>query len=751
MVRDNLYVLLTGKYIEGVTDLDRLSNAAVCRIFWKRMKDFVEKRGAPLLSKDEEQEVLEFYGPYRKPDLLYHRGYKAWTGKFLPDYIPDDICFGDIEPYYTDRLCSKYLDNKCFYYRLFSNVKNPGLIAMRIGGIWLDDSFKIINEDKVCEILLTHEEAVLKKATDSQGGFGLTFLEGEDKVIVFRKTIANVKTDLVIQEKIKQHPAYARLNESSVNTYRLMSLLRGEEVWIFASTVRIGRPGRLVDNVSEGGILVGVREDGHLTDLGTLEDGTMVSSHPELGYSFSDITPPFYEKAVELVKNAHGIMAHCALASWDVAIDEEGEAVLVEANLALGVLCTTQAVLGPIFGDRTEEILDEVFYKKDGSRRKKPYLGLNPRDYYYVRDNVLGCLFGTYRTGYTHIALLGNPALKVIDRKLIKEVSGLFPELSSARIEEIRDYYRPYKKDFTTESHRVYCGKSGVFYKDYIPEDMYMCDIDRYLSDRDLAYYLDNKCYYARLFPDARQPETFVMRIGKVWLDKDYMPISPGKVMQIIFSKEEVVVKAATCSEGGKGVRFISFGNEASFAEKKKILKKALKGMKEDIIIQAPIRQHPDLAKLHPRSINTLRIVSLIIDGKVVILSRSLKVGAGESRLDNGSSGGIYCGVDEDGSLREIGALDDGRVVRQHPDLGYSFKGIKVPCLDKCDELIKAAHPFMGHHRLISWDIAVDEEGNAVLIEANLVLGGSDDVQVVNGPFFGEYTEQVLKEVYGDK
>jgi hypothetical protein len=55
----------------------------------------------------------------------------------------------------------------------------------------------------------------------------------------------------------------------------------------------------------------------------------------------------------------------------------------------------------------------------------------------------------------------------------------------------------------------------------------------------------------------------------------------------------------------------------------------------------------------------------------------------------------------------------------------------------------------MGHHRLISWDIAIDNTNEAVLIEANLSLGGSDDVQVVNGPFFGEYTERILKEVYG--
>jgi hypothetical protein len=63
-------------------------------------------------------------------------------------------------------------------------------------------------------------------------------------------------------------------------------------------------------------------------------------------------------------------------------------------------------------------------------------------------------------------------------------------------------------------------------------------------------------------------------------------------------------------------------------------------------------------------------------------------------------------------------------------------------------DLVKQIHPFMGHHRLISWDVAVDSEGDAVLIEANLSLGGCDDVQVLNGPFFGKYTRRILDEVY---
>ena len=55
------------------------------------------------------------------------------------------------------------------------------------------------------------------------------------------------------------------------------------------------------------------------------------------------------------------------------------------------------------------------------------------------------------------------------------------------------------------------------------------------------------------------------------------------------------------------------------------------------------------------------------------------------------------------------------------------------------------------HMRLVSWDIAIDDGGEAVLIECNLTLGSCDNVQAVNGPYFGSFTRRILDEVYGKK
>ena len=48
--------------------------------------------------------------------------------------------------------------------------------------------------------------------------------------------------------------------------------------------------------------------------------------------------------------------------------------------------------------------------------------------------------------------------------------------------------------------------------------------------------------------------------------------------------------------------------------------------------------------------------------------------------------------------------------------------------------------------RIVGWDIAVDEEGDPVFIEFNCNPGQN---QMTYGPTFGDYTDEVLEEVFG--
>lgn len=361
------------------------------------------------------------------------------------------------------------------------------------------------------------------------------------------------------------------------------------------------------------------------------------------------------------------------------------------------------------------------------------------------RDNIYVILHGDYKKGVIDLNTLGNPALfRLLRKSVIPPVKGL-PRLTKRQRAAVRRFYSPYLIFPSTRYHRLCTAKSRRFSPRYLPEELHGLWIDRYFSDREEARYLDNKCYYYRLFSDIKQPELVAMRIGGTWLDGSLTGIPSRKLRDILAAEPEVVLKKAVNSEGGFGVHFLS--EPALYRD----FLRAMKDISCDVVLQRPVRQHPQMAELHPQSVNTLRIVSLLTEDRVKIYAAAVKIGAGGSRTDNGCQGGIYCGVKKDGRLGDYGVLDDGAVVHRHPSLGYQFSEKRIPHLDRAAALVKKAHSFMGHFRLIGWDIAIDEQGDAVMIEANLSLGGITDIQMCCGPLFGKDTEKILDEALQGK
>jgi hypothetical protein len=363
-----------------------------------------------------------------------------------------------------------------------------------------------------------------------------------------------------------------------------------------------------------------------------------------------------------------------------------------------------------------------------------------------IKDNINTICVGDYKVGDVDLNTLCNLALLRLDHVSITPSAKHEKKLTKKQLKQMRAFYSPYVRFMTDRYHRLYTAKTGKFYPQYIPEEMFFMWIDRYFCHRQEARYLDNKCYYYKLFSHIKLPEAVALKIGNTWLDSDFKVVSTKTIREKLRNEKEVVVKQATNSEGGYGVKFV---NGAKLAD---VLFGKIARAKEDFVIQRPVRQHKDMVAFHPESVNTMRIVSLLTGDKVKVYAVSLKVGVGKERIDNGCHGGIYCGVKPDGSLMDYGISDKGEVIYKHPTLGYSFSGKKIPHLNKAIKLVKEAHSFMGHFRLVSWDVAIDDDDEAVLIEANLTLGGINDVQMSNGrPLFGKDTKKILDEVFGGR
>lgn len=335
-----------------------------------------------------------------------------------------------------------------------------------------------------------------------------------------------------------------------------------------------------------------------------------------------------------------------------------------------------------------------------------------------------------------------NAAMKIrLNRQVNWLLKGAEP-ISSSYKKEIRSFWRPYKK-ISTKYHQFYSSKNKIYDVKYVPSDLYYTVIDQHFNNRKYGWGVNDKNYYSLYFPHVKQPKVVIRKINDILYDANYHIISNKKTLKLCDENEKLIIKPATESGGGRG---IVFWNQNDGIEK---LKETLKEG-TNLIVQHIIQQHKSLAAVHSNSVNTIRVMSLIINNEVNIFSSVLRMGVDGNKVDNASMGGITCGILETGRLKSIAYSLNGDKYEYHPQ-GSNFSSHIIPNYDKVKRLVKTCHERMGHFRLVSWDIAIDQNGEPVLIEANLRNGGCVSHQFNNGPLFGNLTSQVLEEVFEGK
>jgi hypothetical protein len=313
--------------------------------------------------------------------------------------------------------------------------------------------------------------------------------------------------------------------------------------------------------------------------------------------------------------------------------------------------------------------------------------------------------------------------------------------LTDEQKQQVYDYWHKYTKDFDIAFHTNYTEKSGVFDVRYIPHDIYAGYINPYFNARQICEAICDKNCFDMYYRGIRMPETYLRLINGEYLDKDYTIVPVEDAARILADKQKFIAKPSINSFGGKSVKIFT---DTKYDEIKQYLTK-LKDDGADRIFQELIKQHSATAILHPQSLNTLRVTTLLHNGEVKILCTILRMGIGGSIVDNASAGGIFCKVFPDGTLGSIAFDLKKNAYTRHPS-GGEFSQCKITCMNRVFELVKTAAPRLPHIRMIGFDIAVNEKNEPVLIEANLTVPSL--WQEVCGPLFGEDTDAVLDEVF---
>ena len=184
---------------------------------------------------------------------------------------------------------------------------------------------------------------------------------------------------------------------------------------------------------------------------------------------------------------------------------------------------------------------------------------------------------------------------------------------------------------------------------------------------------------------------------------------------EIINRYGNAMIKPATAS-GGYGVVKVS----ASVTEdvRKCFDQLSIIAPNEEAIIEEYVQQAPELKALHPASLNTARIITILDHrGEPHIIGSIFRIGRDGKNVDNGSSGGILCDLSKSGVILKC-TDKTGQSYIDHPNTGHRLIGFVIPRWDEAITLVMELARQKPAIRYCGWDIALTTKG-WIMIEGN--------------------------------
>lgn len=131
-------------------------------------------------------------------------------------------------------------------------------------------------------------------------------------------------------------------------------------------------------------------------------------------------------------------------------------------------------------------------------------------------------------------------------------------------------------------------------------------------------------------------------------------------------------------------------------------------------LVESFVQQHPEIDKLSPSGLNTVRMITMINNaGGVDVLGARMRISV-NSHVDNLASGNIACSVNlESGKIDGPGVYSDitKDSVTRHPITNVELIGFEIPNWNEIVETTKRIALHRPENRGVGWDVAVTVNG----------------------------------------
>lgn len=147
-------------------------------------------------------------------------------------------------------------------------------------------------------------------------------------------------------------------------------------------------------------------------------------------------------------------------------------------------------------------------------------------------------------------------------------------------------------------------------------------------------------------------------------------------------------------------------------------IKQIIQNYQNGFVLDELINQNKIMSKLHHNSVNTVRIVTVNYGDTIEIKWPFMRIGVGESVVDNAGAGGIIVAIDKSG--RTYAAGDEKRnSYSVHPETKAHIIGFEIPKWKELCTLCKEMAAICPDCHIMGWDMAFTNNNEWVVVECN--------------------------------
>ena len=326
--------------------------------------------------------------------------------------------------------------------------------------------------------------------------------------------------------------------------------------------------------------------------------------------------------------------------------------------------------------------------------------------------------------------------------KFLKNHHGPQGYLTKAQLKEIEDFWRPYSFAYKNnpEMQQYYSLVSGRFDPSYISFGLHYHLLKRFWDSFKRPFIQDSDSYEI-LFPEVKLADVVFLRVGGTYYDASKTVVTKEKAAQAcveaLAREVGAVLTLRTVSDGGESGAL--FFKEDITTEK--FIERLDSLGAGDLSCRFLPGFHHTWLQGDCGNPGTARVMTMVLDGKPEIMSSYLRMSIvdADKRLKR-----FGIRVSDDGILdgRAV-EIDKGKWWDEFSN-GEMFAGRKLFNYQKVKDTVLTMAQRVVELKAISWDVAVDTDGNVLLLDL-IPGGGVDEYQVYGDHLYGG--KKKMKEI----